>query len=152
MAPASVHTAQSILLVYAKVVPAISIDGKFCEGGWVTAEVLDQGYPDCPPLFACPSEKGTTRFVESFVDKVVNPSLLRLFARDAFDRMDSVLRLFWLMAVSLDQAAVGPGSSSIGSNTGARNSGTTLDSGPATFSILTTFMQPATKYGIWSPT
>jgi len=53
------------------------------------------------------------------------------------------------------QAAVGPGSSSMGSlsaNTGARTRGTTLEPGPVTLSILTAFMQPATKYGIWSPT
>jgi len=63
--------------------------------------------------------------------------------------------LLFVMAFSpFLHAAAGPGPSLAGSSLagmGAPNSRTTLVLDRFTLSILTTFMHPATKYGIWSP-
>lgn len=69
-------------------VPAIAVDGAVIDNSWRIAECLDQRYPEQPALFGCANAKGTARFVEAFVDKVVHPSILRLVARDVFDRMN----------------------------------------------------------------
>jgi glutathione S-transferase len=68
-------------------VPTVEIDGHVVNESWRIAEALDETFPDRPRLFACEQAKGATRFVESFFDKVVNASLLPLFAREIHDRM-----------------------------------------------------------------
>lgn len=70
-----------------KSVPTVEIGDRIVGESWHIAEVLDELYPDRPPLFGCPEVKGPARFVESFFDKVVNAPLLPLFAADACARM-----------------------------------------------------------------
>ena len=68
-------------------VPAVLIDGALVEDSWTIACHLDTRFPDRPPLLGDNLGMGTTRFVECFTDKVIHPTILRLVARDVFDRM-----------------------------------------------------------------
>ncbi len=91
-------------------VPAITNDGRVLDNSWRIAEFLDERYPDRAPLFGCPNAKGTTGFVESFFDKIVHPSILRLVARDVFDRMNERDRIYFrrtrepMLGCSLEEA------------------------------------------------
>lgn len=70
-----------------RTVPVLRTGSDFVEDSWKIAEYLDERYPDRPPLFGCSLGKGAARFVECFTDKVIHPTMLRLLARDVFDRM-----------------------------------------------------------------
>lgn len=78
-----------------RTVPAITREGNVLDNSWHIAEFLDEHYPDRPPLFGCPTAKGTMGFVESFFDKIVHPAILRLVARDVFDRMNERDRTYF---------------------------------------------------------
>jgi len=70
-----------------RTVPAVRIGDTFIEGSWNIALFLDERYPDRPTLLGCPLGQGVARFVECFTDKVIHPTMLKLVARDVFERM-----------------------------------------------------------------
>lgn len=70
-----------------RTVPVIRLDDAFVEDSWDIARFLDARFPDAPALLGDPIGVGATRFVERFSDKIIQPAILRLLARDIFDRM-----------------------------------------------------------------
>jgi len=69
-------------------VPVIQMGDDFVEDSWNIALYLDKRFPERAPLLGCPLGQGAARFVECFTDKVIHPTILRMVARDVFDRMD----------------------------------------------------------------
>lgn len=68
-----------------KTVPILEDDGRVIGDSWAIADYLDQAYPDRPPLFASPAERGMCRFVEAWIFSSVAPLLLPMVVLDVHD-------------------------------------------------------------------
>ncbi|MDI1451050.1 glutathione S-transferase N-terminal domain-containing protein [Polyangium sp. 6x1] len=68
-----------------KTVPILK-DGDHVVGdSWAIADYLDQAYPDRPPLFHSPEERGLCRFFEAWLFSSVLQQVVRFYVKDIHD-------------------------------------------------------------------
>ena len=76
-------------------VPVLVDAGKVLAGSWTIANYLEQNYPDGRSLFGGPVGAALTRFVESWTDTILLPSLVPLILVDVFAHLHEKDRAYF---------------------------------------------------------
>jgi glutathione S-transferase len=65
-------------------VPVLVDGGTVVSDSWAIADYLERAYPETPSLFGGAAAQAVTRFVNAFVDRVINAGLARLIVSDIY--------------------------------------------------------------------
>ena len=76
-------------------VPVLVDAGKALAGSWTIANYLEQNYPEGRSLFGGPVGAALTRFVESWTDTILLPSLVPLILVDVFAHLHEKDRAYF---------------------------------------------------------
>jgi len=76
-------------------VPVLVDAGKALAGSWTIANYLEQNYPNGRSLLGGPVGAALTRFVESWSDTILLPSLLPLILVDVFEHLHEKDRVYF---------------------------------------------------------
>jgi len=68
-------------------VPVLQDGGRTVCDSWTIAEYLDERYPQAPSLLGGPDRRSFARFVKHWTETTVHGPLLRILAKDIFDRL-----------------------------------------------------------------
>jgi glutathione S-transferase len=67
----------------------VLVDGEHVVAdSWAIADYLESSYPDLPPLFAGPGERGLAKFVAAWTDSILHPAVFCIVALDIVDHLD----------------------------------------------------------------
>ncbi|MDC0745689.1 glutathione S-transferase N-terminal domain-containing protein [Polyangium mundeleinium] len=68
-----------------KTVPILKDGAHVVGDSWAIADYLDQAYPDRPPLFHSPEERGLCRFLDAWLYTSVLLPIVRFYVKDIHD-------------------------------------------------------------------
>lgn len=78
-----------------KSVPVLDDGGTIVDDSWEIAVYLDEKYPDLPSLLGGPASRAHAKFIESWANATLQPSLITLLVKDIYDHLSESDKVYF---------------------------------------------------------